>query len=253
MRSSRISFVLLACLVVGGTTDGATLSTYDGPTIAAFKAGRTVLTFDEINVSAPPYYLPLNADTYLSLGISIRARTDGSVQTYVAQLPQLGDFGPTLSPPNVIGGGPGPDGWRQAIRFDFVGLPATAFGANTDWTGSNTTLTAYDATDTVIASVSGDQGSFMGVVAPGISHAIWTWNHDESVVGFSLDNVTFSSPLPGDVDGDGHVDVVDLLYFVDAFGSASGDANYDPTCDFNSDGSVDVVDLLILVENFGKY
>jgi formylglycine-generating enzyme required for sulfatase activity len=58
-------------------------------------------------------------------------------------------------------------------------------------------------------------------------------------------------PVPGDVDGDGHVDVVDLLYLVDAFGSVTGDANYDPRCDFNSDGGVDVVDLLIMVENFG--
>jgi hypothetical protein len=57
--------------------------------------------------------------------------------------------------------------------------------------------------------------------------------------------------VPGDVDGDGHVDVVDLLYLVDAFGSMTGDANYNPASDFNSDGSVDVVDLLIMVENFG--
>jgi hypothetical protein len=56
---------------------------------------------------------------------------------------------------------------------------------------------------------------------------------------------------PGDVDGDGHVDVVDLLYLVDAFGSLTGDPSYNAACDFNSDGSVDVVDLLMLVENFG--
>jgi hypothetical protein len=58
-------------------------------------------------------------------------------------------------------------------------------------------------------------------------------------------------PIPGDIDDDGYVDVVDLLYFVDAFGSVSGDANYDARCDFNDDDAVDVVDLLILVENFG--
>jgi hypothetical protein len=62
----------------------------------------------------------------------------------------------------------------------------------------------------------------------------------------------FGTPaLAGDVNGDGHVDVVDLLYLVDAFGSVSGDANFDPWCDFNSDGAVDVVDLLDLVYNFG--
>ena len=57
--------------------------------------------------------------------------------------------------------------------------------------------------------------------------------------------------MPGDVDGDSHVDVVDLLYLVDAFGSMTGDANYDARCDFNNDGAVDVVDLLDLVYNFG--
>ena len=57
--------------------------------------------------------------------------------------------------------------------------------------------------------------------------------------------------LAGDANNDGHVDVVDLLILVDAFGSVVGDPNYDPNADFNSDGSVDVVDLLDLVDNFG--
>jgi hypothetical protein len=59
--------------------------------------------------------------------------------------------------------------------------------------------------------------------------------------------------LPGDANADGHVDVVDLLTLVAAFGCVSGDANYDPACDFNADGSVDVVDLLYLVDTFGLY
>jgi hypothetical protein len=59
--------------------------------------------------------------------------------------------------------------------------------------------------------------------------------------------------IPGDVDGSGNVDVVDLLYFVDAFGAVLGDANYDSRCDFNGDDGVDVIDLLYFVDNFGKY
>jgi hypothetical protein len=56
---------------------------------------------------------------------------------------------------------------------------------------------------------------------------------------------------PADVNGDGSVDVVDLLWLVASFGAVAGDPGYNPACDFNDDGSVDVVDLLILVEFFG--
>ena len=52
----------------------------------------------------------------------------------------------------------------------------------------------------------------------------------------------------GDINGDGYVDVVDLLYLVDDFGkvtTAGGPA------DFNADGAVDVEDLLDLANNFG--
>jgi hypothetical protein len=58
--------------------------------------------------------------------------------------------------------------------------------------------------------------------------------------------------LVGDANGDGAVDVVDLLSLVGSFGLGAGDAGYDPACDFNNDQSVDVADLLILVGNFGK-
>jgi hypothetical protein len=61
----------------------------------------------------------------------------------------------------------------------------------------------------------------------------------------------YADPVPGDISGDGSVDVVDLLYFVDSFGSlCQVDRNFDPLCDFNSDGIVDVVDLLTFVQDY---
>ncbi len=56
----------------------------------------------------------------------------------------------------------------------------------------------------------------------------------------------------GDIDGDGSVDVIDLLYLIAAFGGNRGDAAYNPRSDFNGDGSVDVIDLLYMIENFGN-
>ena len=55
----------------------------------------------------------------------------------------------------------------------------------------------------------------------------------------------------GDFDGDGWVDVVDLLVPGRQLRHVAGDAMYDPYCDTNQDGAVDVVDLLDLVYNFG--
>lgn len=45
--------------------------------------------------------------------------------------------------------------------------------------------------------------------------------------------------------------MIDLLYLIDAFGSVSGDPNYDPAADFNADDAVDVLDLLDMIDHFG--
>ena len=64
--------------------------------------------------------------------------------------------------------------------------------------------------------------------------------------------LTVVARIPGDIDGDGHVNTVDLLLLAHAFGSVTGDVNYDSACDLNGDGSVDVVDLLRLADNWGR-
>ncbi len=66
----------------------------------------------------------------------------------------------------------------------------------------------------------------------------------------SLNEGTLATQLYCDVNNDGGVDVVDLLYFVDSFGLYDGEPGYELACDFNDDGLVDVVDLLTLVENW---
>jgi outer membrane protein assembly factor BamB len=54
----------------------------------------------------------------------------------------------------------------------------------------------------------------------------------------------------GDLDGDGVVDVLDLLILLDSWGACPGKGQPCPA-DFNGDGSVDVLDLLILLDNWG--
>ena len=62
---------------------------------------------------------------------------------------------------------------------------------------------------------------------------------------------SMTTTVIGDINGDSHVDMVDLLALADAWASVTGDGNYDVACDLNPDGSVDVVDLLTLAGNWG--
>jgi len=55
-----------------------------------------------------------------------------------------------------------------------------------------------------------------------------------------------SPPIPGDVNGDGHVNMADYAIFVSKYGTN------DSSCDFNKNGTVDMGDYSILVENYGS-
>jgi len=58
--------------------------------------------------------------------------------------------------------------------------------------------------------------------------------------------------LKGDINGDGVVNILDAILMAKAFGSRSGDPNWDPRADLNNDGVVNILDAIILAGNFGK-
>jgi peptidoglycan/xylan/chitin deacetylase (PgdA/CDA1 family) len=55
--------------------------------------------------------------------------------------------------------------------------------------------------------------------------------------------------IPGDVTGDGKVDIFDLVLVAQNFGKTSG---FDSRADANDDGKVDIFDLVIVAQNFGR-
>jgi hypothetical protein len=59
--------------------------------------------------------------------------------------------------------------------------------------------------------------------------------------------------IPGDVDGQGRVDMGDVVSILKAFGSTVGQPNYNPNCDIENTGKVDMSDVVIALRNFGQH
>lgn len=60
------------------------------------------------------------------------------------------------------------------------------------------------------------------------------------------------TPILGDINGDGTIDVNDLILLVEAYGATSTSPNWNPDADLNDDGVIDIYDLQLLGKNYGK-
>ncbi|MFQ5999426.1 MAG: PKD domain-containing protein [Candidatus Bathyarchaeia archaeon] len=58
--------------------------------------------------------------------------------------------------------------------------------------------------------------------------------------------------IMGDINGDGTVDIVDIVTIALAFGSSPGDPNWNPDADLNGDGTVDIIDIVMAAIHFGE-
>ncbi len=67
----------------------------------------------------------------------------------------------------------------------------------------------------------------------------------------AIPGVASADLLVGDLTGDGSVDAQDEPWLRAAYGSAAGDAAFEPAGDFNGDGAVDHRDLALFGANFG--
>jgi len=105
------------------------------------------------------------------------------------------------------------------------------------------------------STTTASDGSYSVVVSPG-THTL-TFSHpsylSKSVSAAAVAGTTVTVPqetlLAGDINGDGVIDILDLVALGSQFGSTSPSP---AAADVNGDGVVDIVDIVLVARNFGQ-
>jgi len=87
-------------------------------------------------------------------------------------------------------------------------------------------------------------GASPGVFAPPSTYAIAVANNTAGTIYVTSD--------PGDVNGNGIVNLQDLVLFAGAYGATPGDPRWNPQADSNGDGIVSLKDLVLLALNYNR-
>ncbi len=177
----------------------------------------------------------------------------GVLHCIVMHVPQpLGGVNPTAYLRNLRGGDVLTPGAQVVINWSSDDDVAVS---NVDLLLSTNGGTSYD---TVIASQTADDGAFTWTV-PSLDtaqarvrvlarDAQGHTGYDESDSNFTIGD---PADCPGDLDGNGVIDLTDLSGLLTAFGTCSGNAGYNPDADLDASGCIDLTDLSELLTVFG--
>ena len=134
--------------------------------------------------------------------------------------------------------------WTENVDEDFMaynifvsespGIIGTWITNITDWTETSHT----------IDGLSPNTAYYFTVQVTDVSNS--------SIYSNQVEATTESTPLLGDVNQDGTVDIFDAILLSNAFNSAIGTPTWNPEADLNNDDVVDIFDAIILANNFGK-
>ena len=173
--------------------------------------------------------------------------------------------------PNALNPGANPPSNPYGPLWCFSGFPANApFGQYSGWGALGTPLAAMPGPDgTLLTTIRFtalhatpstliDMVNVDGSPATGIT-AVWSSQIPGTTVTGSVTGVTIeirgAGECPGDINGDGRVDLEDLQLLLAAYGTYEGDADYIAAADIAPegapDGRIDLNDLQRLLAYYG--
>ncbi len=126
-----------------------------------------------------------------------------------------------------------------------------------EWTGM---LTWYEdgVTSTCQANATWEIAAFVALVGPTTAEDGNTANNFADS-GFNSTALTCWNAtakayylIPGDINGDGIVNILDSIAFMNCFGKSSGQLGYNQAADLKGDGTVDIIDAILFAQNLGK-
>lgn len=249
---------------ISAAAGGSSLVTLDVALAGAWQADCLTLGFDALvgttNFS-PGTVVPVASqlsDDFLSCaGVVFSSAGGPAAVVKVLGTSQAGD---AQSLPNIIGGtqligGNVTISYVQPIHLEFTDAsgapsPVTKIGAWTDPTGSKIRLDVFDGSGAVVGTATADQGYFVGIEAAGIASATFTFLTPQSVIGFSLDDVSIrrGEGNPADLDHDGTVGAADLATLLGAWGTCESGCCI---ADLDNDGAIGAADLALLLGAWG--
>jgi hypothetical protein len=147
-------------------------------------------------------------------------------------------------------------GWSTNITIIVanVGNSSESFALNVYYnstllTSVNVTGLTANANATVIVPWN------TGTVNPGkyvISAYVPPLLYETNVANNNFTDGSVKVKIPGDLNGDGTVDISDAIILSAAFDSTPGAPNWNPAADLNGDGTVDILDAIMLAAAFGS-
>ena len=147
--------------------------------------------------------------------------------------------------------------WSPTIPATFQTVTFDASNSKPGWNGNSYVPIVnyfWDFGDGYVKSTNTTKITHTYIL-PGNYTVILTVTDADGRQGFkSKTIIVYASPTSGtgDLDGNGRVDMTDIMIVVKAFGSTPEKPNWDPRADTDGNGRVDMTDVMTVVRNFGK-